>query len=147
MPWKMVNVDGKGVGLKEAVDEIFSNQDERGAGEAHELTNSMYVALKLYEKGSCRIHGVSDVDKEIVTNERHVVMPWKVVNRCGKNGGNVKSVTFTESVHEILSHQESIDKELKRREAEREEIQRKPAEYYEVNMKSETERLKNWVDW
>ena len=28
MPWKMVNVDGKRVTLKEAVDEIFSNQDE-----------------------------------------------------------------------------------------------------------------------
>ena len=28
MPWKMVNVDGKRVSLKEAVDEIFSNQDE-----------------------------------------------------------------------------------------------------------------------
>ena len=67
MPWKMVNVDGKRVSLKEAIDEIFSNQDE--------LTNSTYVTLKLYEKGSCRIHGVSDGDKEIVTNKRYVVMP------------------------------------------------------------------------
>ena len=42
MPWKMVNVDGKRVSLKEAVDGIFSNQDE--------LTNSKYITLKLYEK-------------------------------------------------------------------------------------------------
>ena len=69
MPWKMVNVDGKRVSLKEAVDEIFSNQDE--------LTNSTYVTLKLYDKGSCKIHStkhgearVSDGDKEMVTNER-----------------------------------------------------------------------------
>ena len=67
MPWKMVNVDGKVVSLKEAVDEIFSNQDE--------LTNSTYITLKLYDKGSCRIHSVSDGDKEIETNERYVVMP------------------------------------------------------------------------
>ena len=46
MPWKMVNVDGKRVSLKEAVDEIFSNQDE--------LTNSTYVTLKLYDKGNCK---------------------------------------------------------------------------------------------
>ena len=56
MPWKMVNVDGKRVSLKEAVDEIFSNQDE--------LTNSTYVTLKLYDKVSCRIHRVSDGDKK-----------------------------------------------------------------------------------
>ena len=48
MPWKMVNVDGKRVSLKEAVDE---------------LTNSTYVTLKLYEKGNCKIHRVSDRDK------------------------------------------------------------------------------------
>ena len=28
MPWKMVSVDGKSVSLKEALDEIFSTQDE-----------------------------------------------------------------------------------------------------------------------
>ena len=48
MNWKMVNVDGKRVSLKEAVDEIFSNHDE--------LTNSTYLTLKLYDKGSCKIH-------------------------------------------------------------------------------------------
>ena len=46
MLWKMVNVAGKRVSLKEAVDEIFSNHDE--------LTNSTYVTLKLYDKGSSR---------------------------------------------------------------------------------------------
>ena len=44
MPWKMVNVDAKRMTLKEVVDEIFSNQDE--------LTNSMYVTLKLDDKDS-----------------------------------------------------------------------------------------------
>ena len=84
MLWKMVDVDGKRVSLKEAVDEIFGNQDE--------LTNSTYVTLKLDGKGSCKIHGVSDADgldppahKDIVTNKAYVVMPWKMVTRNGKN--------------------------------------------------------------
>ena len=76
MPWKMVNVDGKRVSLKEAVDEIFSNQDE--------LTNSTCVTLKLDDNGSCRVHSVSDGDKEIVTNKRYMVMPWKMFTRYGK---------------------------------------------------------------
>ena len=88
MPWKVVNVDGKRVSLKEAVDEIVSNQDE--------LTNSTYVTLQLDDKGRCKIHGVSDEDGEIVTTERYVVVPWKVVNRHGKNG---KNVTLEEAVH------------------------------------------------
>ena len=70
MPWKMVNVDGKIVSLKEAVNEIFSNQDE--------LTNSTYMTLKLDDKGSCKIHSVSDGDREIVTNKTFVVMPWNL---------------------------------------------------------------------
>ena len=44
MPWDIVDVDGKRVSLKEAVNGIFSNQDE--------LTNSTYVTLKLDDKGS-----------------------------------------------------------------------------------------------
>ena len=68
-------------------------------------------------------------------------MAWKVVTMNGKN------VTLAEAVDEIFSRHESKAKELKRREAEREEIERKHAEYYEVHMKSETERLNNWVDW
>ena len=94
MPWKMVNVDGKRVILAEVVDKIFGNKDE--------LTNySKYVTLKLYDKGSCRIHSVSDGDKEIVTNERYVVMSWKVVNMHGKN------MTLKEAVHKIISCHES----------------------------------------
>ena len=91
------------------------------------------------------MHSVSDDgNNEIVTNERYVVMPWKAVNRHGKND---KHITLAEAVHEIISYKESIDKERERREAEREEIEKKCAEYYEAHMKSETERLKDWVDW
>ena len=117
MPWKVVNVDGKRVSLKEAVDEIFSNQDE--------LTNSMYVTLKLNNKCRCKIHSISDGDREIVTTERYVVMPWKVVNRRGKNGKNGKKITLEEAVHEIISYKESVDKERERREIECAEIETK----------------------
>ena len=60
----------------------------------------MYVTLKLDDNGCCRIHSVSDGDKEIVTNERYVVMPWKMVTRRGKN------VTLKEVVEEIEAHEE-----------------------------------------
>ena len=105
------------------------------------------MTLKFDDNGSCRIHTVSDRDEEIVPNERYVVMPWKVVNMHDKNGENDKHVTLKEAVHEIISYKESIDKERERREAEREEIEKKCTEYYEVHMKSETERLNNWVDF
>ena len=52
------------------------------------------MALKLDDSG-CRIHSVSDGDKEIVTNERYMVMPWKMVTRCGVN------LTLKEAVDEI----------------------------------------------
>ena len=102
-----------------------------------------YVTLKFDDNGSCSIHSVSDGDKEIVPNERHVIIPWKVVNMHGRNGENDKHVTLKEAVHEIISYKESVDKERERREAEREEIEKKRTEYYEVHMKSETERLNN----
>ena len=54
----------------------------------------MYVTLKLDDSG-CRIHRVSDGKKEIVTNERYMVMPWKMVTRHGAN------VTLKEAVEEI----------------------------------------------
>ena len=43
----------------------------------------MYVTLKLDDNRCCRIHSISDDDgnEEIVTNERYVVMPWKMVTR------------------------------------------------------------------
>ena len=97
--------------------------------------------------GSCRIHGakrgeasLSDGDKEIVTNERYVVMPWKVVTMNGKN------VTLAEAVDIMFSRQESDAKEQERREKEREEIEKKCKEYYEAHMRKKTERLKNWVN-
>ena len=133
MLWKMVNVDGKRVTLKEVVDEIFSNQDA--------LTNSTYVTLKLDDKGRCRIHSFSDGNREIVTNESYVLMPWKMVTRYGKN------MTLKEIVDEIIYQTESKAKELKRREIEREEIEKKRKEYYETHMKEETEKLNTLVDW
>ena len=54
----------------------------------------MYVTLKLDDSG-CRIHSVSDGDIEIVTNERYVVMPWKMVTTCGV------TVTLKEVVEKI----------------------------------------------
>ena len=54
----------------------------------------MYVTLKLNDSG-CRIHSISDGNEEIVTNERYMVMPWKMVTRCGIN------VTLKEAVEEI----------------------------------------------
>ena len=57
----------------------------------------------------CRIHSISDVNEEIVTNERYVVMPWKMVTRHGKN------VTLKEVDDRILNKKESKNKELERR--------------------------------
>ena len=54
----------------------------------------MYVTLKLDDSG-CRIHSVSDGNKEIVTNKSYKVMPWKMVTRSGAN------VTLREAVEEI----------------------------------------------
>ena len=77
----------------------------------------------------------------LVTNERYVVMPWKMVTRHGKN------MTLAEAVDGIFSRQESKAKERKRREREKEEIEKKRKEYYEAHMKEETERLNKLVDW
>ena len=73
----------------------------------------MYVTLKLDDNGCCRIHSVSD-DKNgwIVTNEKYVVMPWKMVTRHSKN------VTLKEAVDRILNKKESKNKELERRNRE-----------------------------
>ena len=59
----------------------------------------MYATLKLDDSG-CRIHSVSDGNEEIVTNERYVVMPWKMVTRYGTN------VTLKEAVEEIKAREE-----------------------------------------
>ena len=39
-------------------------------------------------------------NEEIVTNERYVVMPWKMVTRCGAN------MTLKEAVEEIKAREE-----------------------------------------
>ena len=88
----------------------------------------MYVTLKLDDNG-CRIHSISDGNEEIVTNERYVVMPWKMVTRHGKN------VTLKEVVDSILNQKESEAKELERKNREREETGNKCKEYYEKHMK------------
>ena len=77
----------------------------------------------------------------IVTDERYVVMPWKVVIKHGKN------MTLTEAVDSIFSCHESEAKERERQEREKEEIESKRKEYYETHMKKEMERLNNWVGW
>ena len=59
----------------------------------------MYMTLKLDDSG-CRIHSISDGNEEIVTNERYVVMPWKMVTRHGAN------VTLKEVVEEIKALEE-----------------------------------------
>ena len=100
----------------------------------------MYLTLKLDDNG-CRIHSISDGNEEIVTNERYVVMPWKMVTRNGKN------VTLKEAVDRILNQKESENKELERRNREREEIENKCKEYYEKHMKEEMERLNKLADW
>ena len=37
--------------------------------------HAAYMTLKLDNNGCCRIHSVSDGDKEIVTTKRYVIMP------------------------------------------------------------------------
>ena len=102
----------------------------------------MYVTLKLDDNGCFRIHSISDDGNgSIVTNERYVVMPWKMVIRNGTN------MTLEEAVDRILNQSESEAKELEIRKREKEEIENKPKEYYEAHMKEETERLNEFVDW
>ena len=67
------------------------------------------MTLKLDDNGCCRIHSISDDGNGwIVTNERYVVMPWKMVTRYGK------TMTLTEVVDEIFSQKESEAEENER---------------------------------
>ena len=101
----------------------------------------MYVTLELNDSG-CRIHSISDDgNEEIVTNERYVVMPWKMVIRSGAN------MTLKEAIDRILNQKESAAKKLERRNRERDKIENKHKEYHEAHMKEETERLNELVDW
>ena len=100
------------------------------------------MTLKLDDNGCCRIHSVSDDGNQwIVTNERYVVMPWKVVTRHGKN------MTLKEAVDSILNQSESKNTELERRNIEKDKIEKECKAYYEAHMKEETERLNKLVDW
>ena len=75
--------------------------------------HAAYVTLKFDDNGCCRIHSVSDDGNGwIVTDDRYVAMPWKMVTRHGKN------ITLAEAVDSIFSRQESEAKESKRRERE-----------------------------
>ena len=68
----------------------------------------MYVTLNLDDNRCCRIHSVSDDGNGwIVTNERYVVMHWKMITRNGTN------ITLTEAVDSILNKKESEARELK----------------------------------
>ena len=102
----------------------------------------MYLTLKSDDNGYCRIHSVSDDGNGwIVTDERYLVMLWKMVTRNGTN------MTLTEAVDGIFSHQKSEARDRERRNIKREEIEKKRKEYYEAHMKEETERLNKLVDW
>ena len=102
----------------------------------------MYVTLKLNDNGCCRISSISDDGNQwIVTDERYVVMPWKMVTRNGTN------MTLTESVDRILNQSGSEAKEFEIRKREKERIENKCKEYYDAYMKEETERLNELVDW
>ena len=119
------------------------------------------MTLKSDDNGCCRIDSVTDDgDGWIVTDERYVVIPWKMVTRYGKNmgphttewveasgPGHCGAMTLTEVVDGIFSHQESVTKECERREREKERIEKKRKECYEVHMKNETERLNTLVNW
>ena len=65
----------------------------------------MYVTLKL-DDSRCRIHSISDGpsgphgNEEIVTNQRYVVMPWKMVTKHCTN------MTLKKAVEEIKTHEE-----------------------------------------
>ena len=60
------------------------------------------MTLKFDDNGCCRIHSVSDDGNGwIVINERHLVLPWKVVTRNGKN------MSLKEVVDSIFSRHES----------------------------------------
>ena len=84
----------------------------------------MYVTLKFDDNGCYRIHSVSDdLNGWIVTNERYLVMPWKMVTRHGKNMGLLRgpgpcgAMTLAEAVDSIFSQE---NPRLKRAKEERE---------------------------
>ena len=81
----------------------------------------MYMTLKLDDNGSCRIHSISDRNREIATNDRYVVMPWKMVTRYGKNMGPRSGL----SPYGSMTLKEAVDGIINRKESEAEELERK----------------------
>ena len=55
-----------------------------------------------------KIHSISDGNRETATNDRYVVMLWKMVTRYGKN------MTLNEVVDGIINQIESKAKEYER---------------------------------
>ena len=82
--------------------ELLRNNGRASAPTPPPQTCIACVTLKFEDNGSCRIHGVSKRDKEIVTNERYFVMPWKMVNVDGKR------VSLREAADEIFSNQDEL---------------------------------------
>ena len=58
-----------------------------------------FMTLEL-DDSRCRIHSISDGNEEIVTNQRYVVMQWKIVTRHSTN------MTRKEVVEEIKARKE-----------------------------------------
>ena len=71
-----------------------------GSGWGRCATPGPEGAKRPASRGPCRIHNISDRNEEIVTSERYVVMPWKMVTRYGTN------VTLKEAVEEIKKREE-----------------------------------------
>ena len=64
-----------------------------------------YVTLNFDDNGSCRIHSAKHGNKEIVTNERYFVMPWKVRDHCHYTGLYRGAAHFSCSLqYKILSY-------------------------------------------
>ena len=77
------------------------------------------MTLKFDDNGCCRIHSVSDDGNGwIVTDERYVVMPWKMVTRNGEN------MTLAEAVDSIFSQKESGAKSAKEEKEIKRELKR-----------------------
>ena len=157
LPWDPSGVPGPADPLSLPIGKINNynlsgNQKDFCKTRIFFMLYKMYVTLKLDDiwwgrvatpisQGPCRIHVISDGDKEIVTNERYVVMPWKMVTRHGTN------TTLKEAVDRTLNQSESEAKELEIRNRKREETENKRKESYEAHMKEETERLNELVGW
>ena len=83
------------------------------------------MTLKLDDSG-CRIHSISDDgNEEIVTDQRYVVMPWKMVARHGTN------MTLKEAVEEIKALEE----------------ERKSVSKFEAKHRDEIDKMLGLIDY